>query len=93
MGTPDTCGLSIFSSKCVFVIDSEFYRYKVTGGNLPLMRHNSQKIQHSWVKIYRVYGDGDLSINAQVFLYADMRRNSATPRRVALARIFKEAGL
>ena len=40
IGTPDTCALSIFPSKCVFLIDSEFYRYTVASGNLPLMRHN-----------------------------------------------------
>ena len=40
MGTPDTCALSIFPSKCVFMVDSEFYRYKATSGNLPLIRHN-----------------------------------------------------
>ena len=38
-------------------------------------------------------GDFDISINARTFLYADIRSSSTTPRRVALARMFKEAGL
>ena len=32
-------------------------------------------------------------MNARTFLYADIRSYSTTPRRVALARTFKEAGL
>ena len=40
MVTPATCALSIFPSTCVFVIASEFYLYKVTSDNLPLIRHN-----------------------------------------------------
>ena len=36
---------------------------------------------------------GYISINARTFLYADKPSNSTTPRRVALARMFKEAGL
>ena len=35
----------------------------------------------------------DLSVNAFMVLYADIRSNIETPRRVALVRIFKEAGL
>ena len=33
MCTPDTYALSIFPLKCVFVIDSEFYRYTVKSGS------------------------------------------------------------
>ena len=37
---------------------------------------------------------GILSTNARTVLYADdIRSNSTTPRRVVLARMFKEAGL
>ena len=32
-------------------------------------------------------------MNARMFLCVDIRSNSTTPRRVALARMFKEAGL
>ena len=32
-------------------------------------------------------------MSARTFLCADIRSNSTTPRRVALARMFKEAGL
>ena len=43
--------------------------------------------------IYHSSGDGARSPNACSFLCLDIRSNSTTPRRVALARMFKEAGL
>ena len=75
------------------MIDSEFYYYKVTSGNLPLIGHNYQKIKHDWVDLSCSSGDGGLSTNAHTFLFVDIRSYSMNPRRVTLARIFKEAGL
>ena len=43
--------------------------------------------------IYHSSCDVDLSINARMILYADIRSNIATHRRFALACIIKEAGL
>ena len=40
MVTPATCALSIFPPTSDFVIPGEFYRYKVTSGNLPLIGHD-----------------------------------------------------
>ena len=82
-----------FPSACVFVIDGEFYYYKVTSGNLPLIRHNYQKIQHDQVDLSFIWRLCSVSANARTFLCVDIRSNSTTPLRVALARMFKEAGL
>ena len=92
----DRYALSIFQSAHLFVFDSEFYCYKVRSGNLPLIRHNYQKIQHNWVDLSFIWtGDGALSTiaSARTFLCVDIRSNSTTPGRVALARMFKEARL
>ena len=81
-----------FSSARVFVIDDEFYCFKVTSGNLPFIWHNYQKIQHDWVDLSFIW-QWALSTNGHTFLCVDIWSNSTTPRTVALARMFKEAGL
>ena len=45
------------------------------------------------IYMYHSSCDSDLSMNARMIFYADIRNNITNPRRVALARMFKEAGL
>ena len=59
---------SIFPSAHVFVIDGEFYCYKVTSGNLPLIRHNYQKIQHNWVDLSFIWRLCSINVCSYVFM-------------------------
>ena len=56
------------------------------------MRHISQKIHHGWVDL-SLSCNHALSMHAtgSTFLCKDIRRDSATPRRVVLVCTFKEA--
>ena len=88
------CFIDFSICACNFLIDGEFYCYKVTSGNLPLPRHNYQKIQHNWVDLSFTWRWCSINECSYIFMCIyRIRSNSTTPQRVALARMFKEAGL